>query len=396
LNYKLKQTIYKVTTKYSIAMVVVDIGVNLGNKAFRNNWREVVQRALDAGVNPLILTGTSIAGSEKCKTLAQTWLDETGQKNMYFTVGIHPHEAKTFNAESLRTMKKLLQHPLAVAVGECGLDFNRDFSPRPLQLQAFREQIKLACELQLPMFVHERNAHRSLIDVLDQICNDPMVSQPLPPIVVRCFTGNECEALEYIRRGYYIGFTGTICKKERGAPLRHILPKLPLEQLMIETDAPFMGFKNDRRGSEPADTVGVARQLASVMNVDIETVCDITTTTTLKFFRIEGAATNGAIDVKGKVVVGMAPTKNGKTKSALRREKEKKKKQEAAKVVPVEETAVNTAPPMDPEKRARKLRKMLKQIDTLKKKDTSSLNEDQKKKLKMEKELQDEIARMGL
>ena len=390
--------------------MVVDIGVNLGHNSFRKTWRQVVLRALEAGVNPLILTGTSIASSKKCKELAQTWLDETGQKNLYFTVGIHPHDAKSFNATSLAAMRKLLEHPLAVAVGECGLDFNRDFSPRAKQLQVFREQIKLACELQLPMFVHERDAHQSLIDVLDQVDNDPTVLQPMPPIVIHCFTGNESEALEYIRRGYFIGFTGTICKRERGAGLRKILPKLPLERLMIETDAPFMGFKKDRRGSEPADTVGVAEQIAKVMNVDFQTVCNATASNTLKFFRIEGtmeetqsSATakkaKGTVGANGKVVVGMAPAtvQQGKSKSAIRREKDKKKKQkESATALEGPQTTVDAPQTVDPQKRARKLRKTLKQIDELKQKDPSSLNDDQKKKIKLEKGLREELAQLGL
>lgn len=257
--------------------------------------------------------------------------------------------------------------------------------------------------------MHERDAHESLVEVIDQVQNDPAILQPVPPLVVHCFTGTESEALEYIRRGYYIGFTGTICKKERGAPLRDILPKLPLERLMIETDAPFMGFKKDRRGSEPADTVGVAEQLAKVMNVDTQTVCDITTHTILNFFRLSGLVgqTQPVVPVKkskeidganGKVVVGMASTttvQQEKSKSALRREKEKKQA-EVFKSLTVQHTLPSTVPSVDPEKRARKLKKTLREIDNLNKKDASKLNDDQKKKIKLEQDLQDELAKPDL
>ena len=136
--------------------------------------------------------------------------------------------------------------------------------------------------------MHEREAHEALIQVLDEVVSVADGSAaPLPPIVVHCFTGKEEEALEYIRRGYYIGFTGTICKKERGAPLREILPKLPLERLMVETDAPFMGFKKGRRRSEPADVVDVARQLAESVEKSFHEVCETTTHTATQFFRLE-------------------------------------------------------------------------------------------------------------
>ena len=158
-------------------------------------------------------------------------------------------------------MKQLLQHPLAVSAGECGLDYNRNFSPRQ-QLFAFRQQVKLAIELRKPLFVHKREAHNDLLKVFDEFD-----SELLPPIVVHCFTGNKEEVMEYIRRGYYIGFTGTICKKERGAPLRKLLPSIPLEKVMVETDAPFMGFQKGRRGSEPADCTEVARKVSEVMEL---------------------------------------------------------------------------------------------------------------------------------
>ena len=264
---------------------VVDIGVNLTNRAFRTHWRDVVKRSIEASADTLILTGTSMKSSRECMEMAQTWFEENGSKNLYFTAGVHPHDAKSFDSDTLETMKELLQHPLAVAVGECGLDFNRNFSPQAVQIAAFREQARLACLLQKPMFVHEREAHEALVKVLDEVEMDDSIP-PLPPIVVHCFTGTETEAHEYVRRGYYIGFTGTICKKERGAPLRDILPKLPLERIMIETDAPFMGFKKGRRGSEPADVVDVARRLAETVGAPFGVVCETTTASAREFFRL--------------------------------------------------------------------------------------------------------------
>mmetsp|Transcript_18785 Transcript_18785/g.27850 ORF Transcript_18785/g.27850 Transcript_18785/m.27850 type:complete len:188 (-) Transcript_18785:407-970(-) len=184
----------------------------------------------------------------------------------------------------MKTM--LLSNPsLAKAVGECGLDYNRNYSSRKDQMQAFRAQVALAVELKLPLFLHEREAHDDLISVLDEFQRDGEELK-LPHIVVHCFTGTSDEAAEYIQRGYYIGFTGTICKKERGAPLRDILQSniVPLNRIMIETDAPFMGFVKGRKSSEPAHVVGVAEQVAECLGVSVEEVCRVTTENARSFF----------------------------------------------------------------------------------------------------------------
>eukprot|EP00808_Paulinella_micropora_P024387 g79501.t1 len=170
-------------------------------------------------------------------------------------------------------LRRLLLDPRVIAVGECGLDYNRDFSPRQVQLDVFRAQLQLARELGRPVFVHEREAHLDLCAVLDEVLHNghcspvkAIVQSPVK-VVVHCFTGNAAEAAEYVRRGYYIGLTGTICKHERGAALRDMLNKsiVPLSRLMLETDAPFMGFVKWRRRSEPADVVGVAQCVADCL-----------------------------------------------------------------------------------------------------------------------------------
>jgi TatD DNase family protein len=281
---------------------VVDIGINLTNKAFRKNWKSVIRRAIDAGVQRIVLTGTSTQSSRESLRLAHEWYETEGTPNLCATVGIHPHDAKSWsddnsNDTTLEELKELLQDPLAVAVGECGLDYNRNFSSRSDQIRAFREQVKLAHELNYPIFVHEREAHGDLLRILDEIRSPtnkiiepppppPSPSRVLPKIVVHCFTGTKEEALAYIQRGYYLGFTGTICKKERGAHLRKILPSLPLEKVMIETDAPYMGFKKNQRFSEPADCVDVAKQLSESIDRPFEEVCKTTTQTAMEFFRL--------------------------------------------------------------------------------------------------------------
>lgn len=297
----MKLILYLLSITNIVAMttnpVVVDIGINLTHKAFGKHWKAVVQRAIDAGVTRILLTGTSIESSKANLGMAQEWFEETGQKNLYTTVGIHPHDAKSWKdpqaeendagtKSTLEVMREMLQHPLAVAVGECGLDYNRNFSSPASQIHAFREQLRLAMQLQKPVFVHEREAHEDLIKVLDEV-KETFPDGELPPIVVHCFTGTKEEASEYVKRGYYIGFTGTICKKERGQPLRDLIPSLPLDKLMVETDAPFMGFKKGRRSSEPADCVEVAQKLAETISIPFETVATVTTTNAVTFFGLE-------------------------------------------------------------------------------------------------------------
>jgi len=262
----------------------VDIGINLSHKTFKKNWRDVVRRAIAANVDTMLLTGTSLKGSQDSLALADVWYKETKVKNLYGTVGVHPHDAKHWNTSTAEKMRQLLtNNSLAVAVGECGLDYNRNFSTKEEQLRAFRAQVALACELKRPLFVHEREAHGDLMRVLAEFGDE------LPPVVVHCFTGTREEAMAYIDRGYYLGFTGFICKHERGREVREFLSEIPLERIMIETDAPFMGFvKGKQRHSEPAHVVGVAKKIAEVhKNVSLEEVCRTTTRNVIQFFGLD-------------------------------------------------------------------------------------------------------------
>ena len=271
-----------VEEKPGVRATCVDIGINITSKQLKPKWREIIKRAVDAGVHDILLTGTSVKSSKESLSIAANWLKEMGAKNLCCTVGIHPHDAKSFNSETtISKLMELLAHPLAVAVGECGLDYNRNFSPKDKQLECFRAHVRLAIDLQYPMFVHEREAFEDTIRVFDEFAGET-----LPPVVIHCFTGTLEEAMAYIARGFFIGFTGTICKKQRGALLRDILPQLPLEKLMVETDAPWMGFLKSRRTSEPADVVLVAEELARVVGVSPDEVKRVTTTNARHFFRL--------------------------------------------------------------------------------------------------------------
>ena len=240
-------------------MQLIDIGVNLTNPSFADKHQAVLERAYAAGVCQLVLTGTSVEGSEQALELCQQ-LDESAQR-LFATAGIHPHSASDWNADSARRLRSLLKEPNVVAVGECGLDFNRDFSPRPQQEKVLEEHLALAVELQLPVFLHERDASQRLLDILRDFRDQ------LPAAVVHCFTGERKALFSYLDLDLHIGITGWICDERRGTHLHPLVKEIKRGRLMLESDAPYLlprslrpKPKNGR--NEPAYLTEVLREVA--------------------------------------------------------------------------------------------------------------------------------------
>ena len=262
-------------------MQLVDIGVNLGDKAFDKDRDDVVERALEAGVNTLILTGTTLEESEKVLKLA-------GQYNecCYSTAGIHPHYASDATEEHFNALKDLLSEPRVVAAGETGLDFNRDFSPRPVQEQVFERQIELAIAAGMPLFCHERDASKRFADIVKAYRDD--ISQ----LVVHCFTADKESLYRYLDLDLHIGITGWICDERRGFHLHPLLNDIPSNRLMLETDCPYLlprtlKPKPKSRRNEPAFLGEVVSMVAEKTGKTVEQVAMETTTTALSFFGIE-------------------------------------------------------------------------------------------------------------
>lgn len=261
-------------------MELFDIGANLAHASFRADLDRVLDRAVGAGVGTIVVTGTGVESNEHALRLARA---HPGR--LYCTAGVHPHEAGRCDDETLPTLRRQVAHRQVVAVGECGLDFNRDFSPRPLQEKWFAAQVELACELGKPLFMHERDAHARFVDILGTF------SAQLPPAVVHCFTGTADELDAYLALGCYIGITGWICDDRRGQPLRDIVGRIPPQRLMIETDAPYLtprdvpGLKGSKR-NEPANLVHVLRTLARCLQRDEAQVAQETTAAARRFFRL--------------------------------------------------------------------------------------------------------------
>ncbi|WP_158973102.1 TatD family hydrolase [Paraglaciecola sp. L3A3] len=255
-----------------------DIGVNFTDN--RLAVEPVLARAVDAKVQQIIITGTSEALS--CEALDLTRSHPT---HLFATAGVHPHHSKEFNSKTLDTLRQLASSPQVVAIGECGLDFNRNFSSPEQQLHAFEQQLKLACELQLPVFLHERDAFEQQIKLLEKYQTE------LVGGVAHCFTGNRQQMSKYLDLGFYIGITGWVCDPKRGESLRHAIQELPIQRLLLETDAPYLrpkGLANNRKldkgNNEPAYLPYVAEQVATIMNVDINTLNQACITNTQSLF----------------------------------------------------------------------------------------------------------------
>lgn len=221
--------------------LIVDIGANLTNKKFSRDLDSVVQRAKESGVSKIMVTGTSLTASKDALRLSRLYPGV-----LYATAGIHPHDAKSWDEESMPTLRELLQNRECVAVGECGLDFNRNFSPPETQLEVFEKQIQLACEIQKPLFLHERDAHKEMVNLLT------LYKDKLPTCVIHCFTGTKEQAQTYVEMGCYIGLTGYLWKDKSEDGVRRILEDeiLPLDKLLVETDSPFM-YPNTRASKLP-------------------------------------------------------------------------------------------------------------------------------------------------
>lgn len=221
--------------------IIVDIGANLTNKKFSRDLDQVIQRATDAGVSKIMVTGTSLHSTKEALRLTRLY-----PGTLYSTAGIHPHDAKSWDEETYNELKEAARCTECVAIGECGLDFNRNFSPPDVQIEVFEKQVALACELGKPLFLHERDAHQEMVSILERFVDK------LPSCVIHCFTGNREQAIKYLQLGCYIGLTGYLWKDKSENGVRKILEEgvIPLDKLLVETDAPFM-YPNTRASKLP-------------------------------------------------------------------------------------------------------------------------------------------------
>ncbi len=257
---------------------LIDIGVNLMHKQFDNDRDKIINSAKEDNIIPLIVTGTNIKESKKAVLYAEKFPNE-----LYTTAGVHPHDAKGCNENTISELERIAKNKCVVAIGECGLDYDRNFSPQDIQKKWFEEQIKLAEKLNMPLFLHERAAYNDFKDILSKHKNICEKS------VVHCFTGTGVELQTYLRLGCYIGITGWICDERRGQHLRSLIKLIPLNKLMIETDAPFLiprNMKASSRRNEPIYLRHIAKDISKILNKSEEEIAEITTENAKTFFNI--------------------------------------------------------------------------------------------------------------
>jgi TatD DNase family protein len=257
---------------------LIDIGANLTHDSFDADRAAVLARAAAAGVRRLIVTGTSVTSSaqavELCAAHAGT---------LFATAGVHPHHATEFDGHTGDALRALLANPAVVAAGECGLDFFRDFAPRDAQRHAFAAQLELAAHAGKPVFLHQRDAHEEFVAILA-----PLRAR-LAGGVAHCFTGGRPELEAYLDLDLHIGITGWVCDERRGAKLREALPHVPLDRLLVETDAPYLVPRDlvpppRGRRNEPAFLAHILQAVAAGMNRPAEEIAAATTANAERLF----------------------------------------------------------------------------------------------------------------
>lgn len=270
-------------------VMLIDTHAHLDFSEFDADRQAVITRAQEAGVKVIVNAGAGLEASQAGVALAETY------PQVYAAVGVHPHEAKTLNNVVLEELRTLAQHPKVVAIGEIGLDYYRDRSPRPIQRQAFQQQLVLARELGKPIIVHDREAHQDIMNMLRRWVREsyqPSAIGHQPVGVMHCYSGDLPMAQEVIEMGFYISISGPVTFTN-ARRLPELVRALPLERLVIETDCPYL-TPHPHRGkrNEPAYVRLVAEAIAHIRGIPLEQVARITTANARALFGLEspGAA----------------------------------------------------------------------------------------------------------
>jgi TatD DNase family protein len=258
---------------------LLDIGINLAHDSFDDDRDAVIDRAAEVGVTRMIITGSSLASTHAAIALVQQY-----PERMRCTAGVHPHHASDLDTTQLRAFGALARQPEVVAVGECGLDYFRNFSPKDAQIKAFGEQLELAADVGKPVFLHQRDAHQDFLHLMRQY------RSRLAGGVAHCFTAGMDEARAYLDLDLHIGITGWICDERRGHHLREVVKHIPAERLLIETDAPYLLPRDLRpkpqsRRNEPMYLPHVLEAIAAARGESPEKLAEITTDNALRLFR---------------------------------------------------------------------------------------------------------------
>lgn len=256
-------------------MQLFDSHCHLDDRSFDKDRTEVLERADRTGIKGMMIAGINLASASKAIEIASTC------SACHVAVGVHPHDARHCSEKVLAALKELARHPKVRAWGETGLDFNRMYSPQADQEKWLARQLQIADELMLPVIFHERDSHGRFLELLQRT---PAANRRG---VVHCFSGNKSELKHYLDLGLYIGITGILTIKGRGAALRNLVPLIPDDRLLVETDAPFLTpapYKNKTRRNEPAFVQAVLLKLAQVRRQDPEQLAAIVWENTCRLY----------------------------------------------------------------------------------------------------------------
>ena len=263
----------------AVAPELIDIGINLTHDSYDADRDAVISRACHAGVIQMLVTGSTLSSSTSAIALARA---HPGR--LFATAGVHPHHAQELTTQRMPQLEELARHPEVVAVGECGLDYFRNFSPPAAQRQAFHRQLELAARIGKPLFLHQRDAHADFVAILTEHAANWRG-------VAHCFTGTTPELDGYLQLGLAIGITGWICDERRGAHLAALMPQIPAQRLLLETDGPYLLPRNlspkpASRRNEPAYLPQIARAVAHARGEELATLARSSTAAARALFKL--------------------------------------------------------------------------------------------------------------
>lgn len=261
-------------------MDLIDIGANLTHDSFRQDLDDVLARASAHGVGRMIVTGASSEGSRHALELARG-----SHGRLFATAGVHPHHAVDYDDATDALLRQLAREPEVRAIGETGLDYNRNYSPRDVQRNVFERQLEIAVETGKPLFLHQRDAHHDFLAILKRY------RDRVPAAVVHCFTDTEEALRDYLDLDCHIGITGWICDERRGGHLRELVKLIPANRLMLETDAPYLlprtirPMPKDRR-NEPMYLAHIRDEVAKDRGETREVLTEASVRTSEAFFSL--------------------------------------------------------------------------------------------------------------
>ncbi len=254
-------------------MKLFDSHCHLDDEKFNEDRAETIARLREGGVERCVCVGSDLPSSRRCVALAEQY------PFIYAAAGVHPHEAKDAPADYLDQLKTLLAHPKVMALGEIGLDYYYDLSPRDVQKRVVQEQLDLACDTDMPVIFHIRDAHGDMFDILRS-------RSRLPAGVIHCCSASAEMVREYLKMGFYISFAGPITFKNAAGPV-FASQAVPLDRLLIETDSPYLAPVPLRgRRNEPANVRYVLEKQAEIHGVPPEELAEITFRNACALYRI--------------------------------------------------------------------------------------------------------------